>query len=401
MHLLPPTSRWLPTAAILWASLSPACAMKRVPSGYGHVESQVSLIGAGEEPRAVLRMQEIPSVPLCRTESLHWLEGDLDLPDYEITSELTGLGMEGDLLKSLTHYRSLKLEAGRSADEYPPTIVGPDDFPGLRVQMLTDTLGRSEVRRISSQASTQQKLEIARAAILTLQYPPEPIGLGAEWVRVAHVVGPDDSTQDTRTTYRLIKRDVSTTTLTYSSENVHRRPSLLGRTQTNGMIILGSATFDTQLAETSVSTWAGAGGRVLSAWETQTRSCLSPALPSPTPPESAATSGAVLISHPVDRKIVIGALPVATIDLTMQLYSRNFESCVEATMGDNPQEWILKLQVSADGTVGQSSIKSATDTDSPVGACLVEATRRVRFPPLQGKGIAIITYPFVTSDAQQ
>jgi TonB family protein len=76
--------------------------------------------------------------------------------------------------------------------------------------------------------------------------------------------------------------------------------------------------------------------------------------------------------------------------------------CYEQKLATNPAlhgRVMVQFTVGHEGTVVAAFVQSSTLDDADVDACIVEATRRWRYPPACGSGIVIVSYPFVLQSA--
>jgi TonB family protein len=94
---------------------------------------------------------------------------------------------------------------------------------------------------------------------------------------------------------------------------------------------------------------------------------------------------------------VIGCLSKEAIRRVIRQHINEVKHCYEKGLMDQPDlegQVTVKFSINMDGTVGASKIQSSTIGDDQVGQCVAKAVSRWSFPPLQGCGVVMVSYPF-------
>jgi hypothetical protein len=108
-------------------------------------------------------------------------------------------------------------------------------------------------------------------------------------------------------------------------------------------------------------------------------------------------SGATGADTPGDP-IILGALDKATIDAEIKSHLAQIRFCYQRELNKQPGlagKLTVKFVIAADGTVSSGSTRSTTLNNVTVESCVLAVIRRMEFPPPDGGGIVIVSYPFV------
>jgi TonB family protein len=101
--------------------------------------------------------------------------------------------------------------------------------------------------------------------------------------------------------------------------------------------------------------------------------------------------------------VIMGALSRQVISGTIRKHIKQVKYCYEKELVRNPSlqgKVNVKFVIAANGKVSQASIIRSTVGNKPMQACIVNAVKRIRFPPPKGGGIVIVSYPFVFRTAK-
>jgi len=93
-----------------------------------------------------------------------------------------------------------------------------------------------------------------------------------------------------------------------------------------------------------------------------------------------------------------GSMDKAMIRAVVRSHLDEVRACYEKKLATSPAlqgRVMVQFTVGHDGTVVAAIVQSSTIDDANLNACIVEATRRWRYPPPCGDGIVIVSYPFV------
>lgn len=112
--------------------------------------------------------------------------------------------------------------------------------------------------------------------------------------------------------------------------------------------------------------------------------------PSPSSPGGDATT---IAGSPQVR----GSLSPEVIRRVIGRHINTIRYCYEQQLARAPNlsgRISMRLVISSDGTVTSSSVASSTVNNPEMESCVARSVRRIRFPPPEGGGVVIVTYPF-------
>lgn len=98
--------------------------------------------------------------------------------------------------------------------------------------------------------------------------------------------------------------------------------------------------------------------------------------------------------------ILIGTLSRSEIDDVIQRNMQSIRYCYQRRLQANPElggKLVVKFTIAADGSVSSSGIKSSSLGDPAVDRCVTGRFDRMRFPNPRGRGVVLVTYPFLFS----
>ncbi len=94
---------------------------------------------------------------------------------------------------------------------------------------------------------------------------------------------------------------------------------------------------------------------------------------------------------------VEGALSVDAIRRLARRHQGHLRRCYERGLQLNPELWgrlLVRFMIAPTGRVQTVEIRENT-VGNAVASCFVARIRRWRFPPPEGGGMVVVTYPFV------
>ncbi|HVZ88590.1 MAG TPA: AgmX/PglI C-terminal domain-containing protein [Polyangia bacterium] len=97
-----------------------------------------------------------------------------------------------------------------------------------------------------------------------------------------------------------------------------------------------------------------------------------------------------------------GSLDKEVIRGVIRSHIGDVQRCYELQLGDRPDLFgrvMVQFTIAVSGQVSESALQDTTMHDGQVESCTVAAVRRWRFPPPEGGGIVIVSYPFVFTPA--
>lgn len=100
---------------------------------------------------------------------------------------------------------------------------------------------------------------------------------------------------------------------------------------------------------------------------------------------------------------VRGSLPPEVIQRVIRRHLSTLRGCYERQLIQNPSlsgRVSIRFVIGADGRVASASVSSSSANNPTMENCLVQATQQMRFPPPEGGGVVIVTYPFVFASAE-
>ena len=95
-----------------------------------------------------------------------------------------------------------------------------------------------------------------------------------------------------------------------------------------------------------------------------------------------------------------GALDKGEIQRVLDENRSRFRQCYETELLKKPDlagKVVLRFTIGADGAIDEVSVSDNGTGNAPLSACLVEAAKRMEFPPPEGGGDVEVTYPFIFS----
>ena len=96
--------------------------------------------------------------------------------------------------------------------------------------------------------------------------------------------------------------------------------------------------------------------------------------------------------------LVLGQIDPAGVASVIAGHMEAIEAChLEVVAGGRSAQGRItpKIVIQADGVVSKASIKLSTMRDRPLETCLMETFGAMRFSPIEGGGIAIVSTPLV------
>jgi TonB family protein len=94
---------------------------------------------------------------------------------------------------------------------------------------------------------------------------------------------------------------------------------------------------------------------------------------------------------------VFGCLSKEVIRRVIRQHLNEVKHCYEKGLMNAPDlsgRIGVKFSIRRDGAVGSCTVTSNTLGDAGVGKCVAKAVKRWSFPPLEGCGVVVVTYPF-------
>jgi hypothetical protein len=101
---------------------------------------------------------------------------------------------------------------------------------------------------------------------------------------------------------------------------------------------------------------------------------------------------------PVHPKAPYGSLPKSVIQDVIADHIGEIRACYEHSLGGWPDlagRVAVKFIIQPDGSVHPAAVASTTLRHKPTECCITNTMRSWQFPPPNGGGIVVVTYPFV------
>jgi hypothetical protein len=137
------------------------------------------------------------------------------------------------------------------------------------------------------------------------------------------------------------------------------------------------------------------------AWSAEvTRPPPPPAPEPPAPPvaPAPATPNPVPSASPPGDPLKRGSLPKEAIDAVIKANISQVRYCYNRGLENDSTlagKVTIKFVIAASGAVSSATVKESTVPDPGVGSCITGRFMRMVFPPPEGEGIVIVSYPFV------
>jgi len=105
-----------------------------------------------------------------------------------------------------------------------------------------------------------------------------------------------------------------------------------------------------------------------------------------------------ILTAPVHPKAPYGSLPKSVIQDVIADHIGEIRACYEHSLGGWPDlagRVAVKFIIQPDGSVHPAAVASTTLRHKPTECCITNTMRIWQFPPPNGGGIVVVTYPFV------
>ena len=96
--------------------------------------------------------------------------------------------------------------------------------------------------------------------------------------------------------------------------------------------------------------------------------------------------------------VILGALDRSLIDEVIKRHMNQIKYCYQRELTLDPAlrgKLVVKYTIAKDGSVSSASLKTTTMNNPKVEECVVGRFLRMRFPPPNGGGIVLVSYPFL------